>query len=85
MNDALHSLGSDRNMNEQLHRPVLFAVCMMNPLSNVNTKEVPRKGKEHASHMQIASLYEAGIQQYAVLCLGLLAVNCSRGNGMKPQ
>lgn len=53
--------------------------------SNVNTKEVPRKGKEHASHAQITSLYEVRIQQYAVLCLGLLAVNCSRGNGMKPQ
>lgn len=50
MDDVLYSLGSDRNMNEQLHGPVLVCVCMEYLLSDVNIKDVPRKGKEHASH-----------------------------------
>lgn len=44
LGDVLHSLGLGRNMNEQLHRPVLFCVCMKYLLSDVNIKDVPRKG-----------------------------------------
>lgn len=50
MDDALHSLGPDRNVNKQLHSPVLVCVCMKYFLSEVNIKDVPRKGKGHASH-----------------------------------
>lgn len=50
MDDALYSLGLDRNVNEQLHSPVLVCVCMKYRLSDVNIKDVPGKGKEHASH-----------------------------------
>lgn len=50
MDDALHSLGSDTNMNEQLHSPALVFICTKYLLSDVNIKDFPRKGKEHASH-----------------------------------
>lgn len=43
--DVVQSLGLDRNVNEQLHRPVLFCVCMKYLLSDVNIKDVPRRGK----------------------------------------
>lgn len=43
--DVLHSLGLDRNMNEQLHRPVSFCMCTKYLLSDVNIKDVGRKRK----------------------------------------
>jgi len=49
-NDALHSLGWDRNMNEQLHSSVLVCVCTKYLPSDVNIKDVPRKRKEQPSH-----------------------------------
>lgn len=43
--NVLHSLGLDRNMNEQSHRAVLFCMCMKYLLSDVNIKDVPGKRK----------------------------------------
>lgn len=37
--------GVGQNVNEQSHRPVLFCVCMKYLLSDVNIKDVPRRGK----------------------------------------
>lgn len=50
MDDTMHSLQSDRNMNEQKHSPVLVCVCIKCLLSDVNIKDGSRKGKKHACH-----------------------------------
>lgn len=43
--DVLHWLGLDRKVNEQLRRPVLSCTCTKYLLSDVNIKDVPRKGQ----------------------------------------